>query len=138
MSNTSDQQKDGSSFEKVLVESLKHHLMDQGFEIKPVAIVDILATKGPDQILIEFKAPKAGYVTLDTIAQVRSLAKECNEKFGMRVKPIVLGNFTTTGSSQSIAAANNVHLVKITPEMSADDLGRLVDAEINKAVTDVT
>lgn len=137
MSKAIDQQKHDSNFEKFLVDSIKHRLIDQGFEIKPVETVDILAAKGSDQVLIEFKAPKEGYVTLDTIAQIRSIAKECDEKYGMRVKPIVFGNFTATGSTQSVAALNNVHLVKINPEISADDLGLLVDNEIKKVITDV-
>jgi len=124
--------------EQLLVESIKDHLLDQGFKVTPIESVDIIATKGAEHFLIEFKAPTQGYVTVDAIAQVLSRAKECEDKLGKKVKPIVIGNFTAAGSTQTVAALNKVHLVNIPPRISADRLNLLVDEELGKIITDVS
>ena len=123
--------------EKLLVDSIKSHLLDQGFEVKLMESIDLIASKGSEHILIEVKTPTEGYVTLDGIAQVVSKVKECEGKLGFKVKPVVFGNFTAVGSTQAVAALNKVHLVNLPPKVSGDRLNRLVDEELEKVITDV-
>lgn len=77
-------------------------------------------------------------LTLDTIAQVVAKVKECEGKLGLKVKPIVFGSFTSVGSTQSIAALNNVHLVNLPSKVSGDRLNRLLDEELEKVITGVS
>ena len=113
------------------VKTIKDHLERRGFQIKNLETVDIIADKGNERILIEVKTPKIGHLTLDNIAQVNSIAKA----YPGKVTPIIIGNFTAHGSTENVAARNNIRLINITKKSSLESIGKAVDDLIDEKVT---
>jgi hypothetical protein len=125
-----------------VLESIRNKLTFRGFEIIEFKGVDIAAknpNKAGSDILIEVKAPKAGYVTLDNVAQINNAAQAYQSEFKeKKVKPILIGNYTVAGSTQSVAGLNEVQLIQID---SGDTLGIVsnkLDQEFDKIITDVS
>lgn len=121
-----------------LMESVRAPLVGEGFDTKDVEHVDIIATKGTEYILFEFKSVKQGYLTYDSIAQAKTKAKECGERFHSKVMPIVVGTFTATGSTQSIAKENDVRLLTIPSDITTEDLKPFITKELKNLLTDVS
>ena len=121
---------------------MRNKLTHKGFEIIEFKGVDIAAknpNKAGSDILIEVKTPKAGYVTLDNVAQINNAAQAYQSEFKeKKVKPILIGNYTVAGSTQSVAGLNEVQLIQID---SSDTLGAVsnkLDQEFDKIFTDVS
>ena len=126
--------------EEKVIRVISDHLEHRGFRVlsEPIEVseslgaVDIVAVRGEDHILIEIKAPKNGYVTLDNIAQVNSAAKAYTGK----IRPIVIGKIIAAGSTKSVAAHNDIRLIDLTAANSLDDIGKAVDSAIDESVED--
>jgi hypothetical protein len=129
--------------EAAVLDSIKEKLTNRGFEILEFKGVDMVARNpknaGSNVLLIEVKAPKTGYITLDTVAQVNAAAHAYTSEFHQgKVKPIVIGQYTAAGSTQSVAEQNDVQLIQID---SGDTLGVIThkfDEELDKIITDVS
>jgi hypothetical protein len=131
--------------EEEVIHSIRTKLQNMGFETLDFHGIDIVARnqQKPDSdiLLIEVKTPKEGYVTLDNVAQVNSAAQAYLSGFNnkdRKIKPILIGNYTLAGSTQSIAGLNNVQLIKIDPGDTLDDITNKVDNEFAKIFTDVS
>ena len=86
--------------------------------------------------LIE-KGRAQGYLTYDSIAQAKIRAKKHGEQFQSKVVPIVVGTFTATGSTQSIAKENDVRLLTIPSDITTEDLKPFITKELKNLLTNV-
>lgn len=84
------------------------------------------------------KAPKAGYVALDNVAQINNAARAYLSEFReKKVKPILIGNYTIAGSTQSVAGLNEVQLIQIDSSDTLGVVSNKLDLEFDKIFTDV-
>jgi hypothetical protein len=130
-----NKQKDMQRAEEELIESIKGKLIEKGFAVKEAFEgTDIIASKGPAYFLIEIKAPQYGHITLDAIPQVKTKVKDWDEKYGTKIEPVVIGDFITPSSIQSVAERNHIHLVRISPDPSVKELNGIVDKLLETCV----
>lgn len=129
--------------EEQVLNSIKSKLTKKGFEILEFKGVDIVATNrskgGSDVLLIEVKAPRAGFVTVDNVAQVNSAAQAYLSAFReITIKTILIGNYAEKGRTLEIAGDNSIQPIQINSNDALGVVTDKLDKEFDKIITHVS